>query len=183
MSKDKKLNNNLYKTTERILRNYRSLSSNIEVQKGEIEDRELELDELYKELNDYDRDCVGGGSGGFTNSISNITEKKILRKEKLKTELIPNKKVDIEKRLNKLKRDEKRLKNINDSIKNLDARTKKVIELFYLRKVKMSTICEKVYLEESQCHKVKSNGVKSIRNYIFGFDALEEEDNLISMLK
>lgn len=182
MSK-KELNNRLYKTTESILYNFNSLKTSILVAEEELEELRLYLRGLHAELRDYERDCNGAGSGTFTGGISNVTEKKVLRKEKIVEDLIPSKRREIEKKKNKINKDKKRIKNIEQAIRNLEPRTKQVVRFYYIDKVKVSDICDKVFLEEAQIHRIKNTGIKGIRNMIFGFEALEEDDNLISMLR
>lgn len=186
MSKDKKLENKLYKTTEKILYNYIFLDSNIHIQEEELKDLRIELRGLYAELRDYERDCHGSGGGSFTGGISNVTEKKILRKEKIAEEIIPKLNNRIDKKRDRLNRDKRRMKDIENAMNNLDiidSRAKQVIEMYFIQRSRISEICYKVHLEDAQVHRLKSLGIKAIRNHIFGFDALEEEDNLISMLK
>lgn len=186
MDKKKKLENKLYKTTEKILYNYVFLDININSEEKELESFELDLKGMYAELADYERNAGVVTGGGFSSGISNTVEKKILRKEKLKTELIPNLEAKIDKKLNKINRDKSRMRNIEIAINNLDivdSRAKQIIELYFIQRRKVSDICDIVHLEDAQIHRLKSLGIKAIRNHIFGFDALEEEDNLISMLK
>lgn len=185
MRNEKKLENKLYKTTENILKNYIFLDGNIYKQEKELESLEKDLKGLYIELSDYERDCKGLSGGSFNGGISKVTENKIIRKEKIKTELIPGLEKKIDKKLNQLDRDKNRMKDIEISINNLsviDSRAKDIIEMYFFERRKVAYICEKVFLEEAQVHRIKSLGIKAIRNQIFGFNALEEDDNLISML-
>lgn len=177
---------NYYRTTEAILYNLVFLTASIEGAEKELDNMEQELKGMYIELSDYERDCSSTGSGSFTGGISKVTEKKILRKERLRNEIIPNKEKEIDKKLEQIDRDKTRLDNIRKAIDNLgtvNPRAKQIIELYYIRKRKMCDICAEVYLEEAQAHREKSKGIKAIKNQLFGFDALEEEHNLISMLK
>lgn len=186
MSKDKKLENKLYKTTENILKNYIFLDGSINKQEKELESLENDLKGLYIESEDYERDSKGTSGGGFTGGISKVTENKIIRKEKIMLELIPNLEKKIDRKLNQLNRDKNRMKDIEIAINNLsviDSRAKDIIEMYFFERRKVAYICEKVFLEEAQVHRIKSLGIKAIRNQIFGFDALEEDDNLISRLK
>ena len=186
MSKDKKIENKLYKTTERILYNYIFLEGNINSQEKELEGLELELKGMYVELKDYERDAGVVAGGGFSSGISKTVEKKVIRKEKLKKELIPDMEAKIDKKINRIKRDKNRMKNIEIAINNLDivdSRAKQIIELYFIERRRVSDICSRVHLEDAQIHRLKNLGIKCIRNQIFGFDALEEDDNLISMLK
>ena len=177
---------NYYRTTEAILYNLRSLETSIEVAESELESLEEELKWMYMELNDYERDCNGTGSGSFSSGISNITEKKILRKERLLKEIIPRKEKEIDRKIEQIKRDKTRIKNTYKAIDNLgviDSTMKNIIELFFVRRNKVEYICQKVNLEQAQVHRIKSKGIKAIKNQLFGYDALEEEYTLISMLK
>lgn len=186
MSENKKLENKLYKTTEKILYNYIFLEININSEEEELESLELDLKGMYAELADYERDAGVVTGGGFSSGISKTVEKKVIRKEKLKKELIPNMEAKIDKKINKINRDKNRMKNIEVAINNLDiidSRAKQIIELYFIQRRKVADICDTVHLEDAQIHRLKSLGIKAIRNHIFGFDALEEDDNLISMLK
>lgn len=183
MSDKKEMNNRLYKTTESILYNFRSLKNSILVAEEELEELRLDLKGLYAELRDYERDCNGAGSGTFGNGISNITQKKVLRKEKIVEELLPSKRLEIEKKKHKINKDKRRIKNIESAITNLEPRTGEVVRLYYVEKFKINDICDKVFLEEKQVRRIKNVGITGIRNQIFGFEALEEDGNLISMLK
>ena len=183
MENKRELNNRLYKTTESILYNFNSLKNSIKVAEDELEELKLDLEGLKIELKDYERDCNGAGSGTFTGGISNVTEKKILRKEKLKEELITKKIHEIEKKQLKIDKDKRRIKNIENAIQNLEPRTKEIIKFYYIDKIKVCNICERVFLEEAQIHRIKVRGIKAIRNHIFGFEALEEDDNLISRVR
>lgn len=177
---------NYYRTTESILYNFRSLETSIEVAESELENLEQELKGMYIELNDYDRDCNGTGSGSFSGGISNVTEKKILRKERLKNEIIPKKEKEIDRKIERINRDKTRIENIKKAINNLEivnSDAKRIIELFFVKRNRVEYICQKVNLEQAQVHRLKSKGIKAIKNQLFGFDALEEEHNLISMLK
>ena len=146
MENKRELNNRLYKTTESILYNFNSLKNSIKVAEDELEELKLDLEGLKIELKDYERDCNGVGSGTFTGGISNVTEKKILRKEKLKEELIPKKIHEIEKKQLKIDKDKRRIKNIEDAIQNLEPRTKEIIKFYYIDKIKVCNICERVFL-------------------------------------
>lgn len=177
---------NYYKTTEAILYNLVFLTANIDGAEKELANMEQELKGMYIELYDYERDAGVVASIGFTHGINKVTEKKILRKERLRNEIIPSKEKDIDKKLEQINRDKTRLENIRKAIDNLgtvNPRSKQIIELFYISKRKMSDICGEVYLEEAQVHREKSKGIKAIKNQLFGFDALEEDYNLISMLE
>lgn len=173
---------NYYKATEKALYSYNDVLVSIDTKESDLEILKMELQSLKEELEDYSADTVVNETGIHSSGISKTTENRIIRKEKLVEIIIPKKKQEKFKKKISLKKDKSKIVKLDRAINNLSSRQKKIIEMFYKRKMKICDIAGEIFLEETQTHNIKKIAVKAIATQIYGYDHLEQEDNLLKRI-
>lgn len=182
MSEIKEKEKNYYKSTERALYNYNNVLISIDEKEKELEILKMEYKALKLELKDYEIDTVMNETGIHSSGVSKALENKIIRKENIVQTQIPKKRQDIFKKNVSLKKDQSKIIKIDRAINNLSPRQKEIIEKFYKRKMKICDIAEEIFLEEAQTHNIKKMAIKAIASQFYGYDYLEQEDNLLKRL-
>lgn len=172
----------LYKAIEKALYRYNDVLVSIDTKEDELKILIRELKALKVDLDDYQIDTVQNETGIHTSGISKALENKVAKKEKIKNVDIPNKRKEIFKKKVSIDKDKTKLANIDRAISNLDPRQKQIIEKFYKRKMKICDIAGEIFLEEAQTHNIKKIAVKAIASQIYGYEYLEQDDNLLKMI-
>ena len=165
---DKKLEKDLFKFTEEILKGYKHIEAFIKKTEEQLELKDKE--ELITTLQAINYDSIKISP---TFSINRSTETKALdrveEEVELKIELYRNK---------KLKRE------IDRAINNLSTTHKELINLRYIECFDWMQIVERMNYEERQLRNKKNEAVKSIARKLFGVKVLrEEEPTLFDMLE
>ena len=171
-----------YKSVEKVLYNYNNILISIDEKEKDLKILKQELRILKLELKDYELDTLINESGIHNSCVSKVLENRIVRRENLVEKEIPKKIQEILKKSISLKKDKGNILKIDRAINNLTVRQKTIIEKFYKHKMKICDIASEIFLEEAQTHNVKKTAIKAITTQLYGYDFLEQEDNLLKNL-
>ena len=165
---DKKLEKDLFKFTEEILKGYKHIEAFIKKTEEQLELKDKE--ELITTLQAINYDSIKISP---TFSINRSTETKALdrveEEVELKVDLYMNKKIK---------------KEIDRAINNLSQIHKDVISFRYIKRLSWLEISEKMNYEERQLRNKKNEAIKTIAIELFGAKVLiEVNSTLFDMLE
>ena len=139
---------NLYKKTDGVLFNYKSI-------KAEIFNLELEVEELKDEC-----DGVKGVSyednGGPTNAFNSIVENEIIKKDKEITRLLKEKKSK-----------ERLISKINNALDSLEEEEREIIKLRCIERKSWNKVSSIINMDSDYCGKIKRDAVKKLSELIW----------------
>lgn len=145
---DKEKEQDLYKKTDGVLFNYKTI-------KAEINNIEIEIEELQEEFN-------GVGAVGYsersspTNAFNSSVENEILKKEK-----------EINRLLKEKRNKERLISKIDNAIETLEYEEKEIIKLRCFERRSWNTVGSLTNRDGDHCSKIKREAVKKLSELIW----------------